>query len=130
VSPEMAWQPSTRFRLTGRYVYTSRLQTDNLENPANSTLNEWIGEVRVARASKQNLQAQMRWVGIRFEGEVNSPLGYELLEALRPGTNLTWQVNFQHKLASGLQVNFNYEGRNSEGARTVHIGRVQLTALF
>ena len=40
------------------------------------------------KPSKNSLNAQFRWVDIDFVGEENSPLGYELLEALKAGNEL------------------------------------------
>jgi uncharacterized protein (DUF2237 family) len=53
-----------------------------------------------------------------------------MLEALKPGDNYTWTVNWQEKLTSGLQLTFSYEGRKSELINAVHLGRMQLSALF
>jgi hypothetical protein len=54
-----------------------------------------------------------------------------MLQALTPGNNLTWTFNWLQKIGEGLQMNMVYEGRNSEGLdRLVHIGRMQVTALF
>jgi hypothetical protein len=53
-----------------------------------------------------------------------------MLEALRPGLNWTWSFNLQQKLANGLQIGINYEGRKSEMQRLIHVGRMQVSALF
>jgi len=65
-----------------------------------------------------------------FDGSSNSSVGYEMLEGLLPGNNLTWQLSFQHQLANGLQINLSYNGRAAEDAKTVHTGGVQLRAFF
>ncbi len=61
---------------------------------------------------------------------VNSPIGYEMLEALQPGNNFTWNVTWLEKLSNGLQLTFNYEGRKAGEGKVVHIGRMQVAALF
>ena len=57
-------------------------------------------------------------------------MGYELLNALKPGDNLTWSFNVQQKLMNGLQLNAIYEGRKSGDISVIHTGRMQVTALF
>jgi len=52
------------------------------------------------------------------------------LEALRAGQNITWDLNLQQKLFNGLQLSVVYEGRKSEETPAIHIGRIQVTALF
>jgi hypothetical protein len=53
-----------------------------------------------------------------------------LFEALQPGTNLVWNANWQERLANGLQLQFQYEGRKSEGTKAIHTGRMQVNLLF
>ncbi len=87
--------------------------------------------MRYAKAIKTTLTGNLRLIQIDYNGEVNSPVGYEMLQALTPGTNVTWSLNWLQKIGEGLQLNLVYEGRNSQGLdRIVHIGRMQVSALF
>lgn len=65
-----------------------------------------------------------------FIGNTNSPVAYQMLEGLQPGTNLTWLLGLQKRLTSFLDLNVNYLGRKSEEAKTIHTGNVQLRATF
>jgi hypothetical protein len=65
-----------------------------------------------------------------FTGNTNSPVAYQMLEGLQPGTNLTWLVGMQKRLTSFLDLNLNYSGRKSEDSKTIHTGNVQLRATF
>lgn len=130
LNPEFSWQPGQSFRLSFQYVYTSKENNLTAETGEEAIFNEGIMELRFNKAIQNSLNAQFRWVDIDFVGEENSPLGYELLEALRPGTNLTWSLNWQQKITSGLQLNVGYDGRKSGEQRVIHIGRVQISALF
>ena len=65
-----------------------------------------------------------------FKGETNSPVAYQMLEGLQPGTNMTWLLGVQKRLTSFLDVNLNYSGRKSEDSKTIHTGNVQLRATF
>jgi hypothetical protein len=39
----------------------------------------------------------IRYVNIDYDGDMNSYVGYEILNALRPGNNLTWSFNVQQR---------------------------------
>jgi len=128
--PELAYQPRTDFRITGSYLYAVKKNVVAEGLGENAVSNAVAFETRWAKVSKRTLTATARWTQIRFNGQINSPLGYELLEALQPGTNWNWSVNWQQRLANGLQLTVNYEGRQSGGQRVVHIGHMMVSALF
>ncbi len=65
-----------------------------------------------------------------FEGNSNSPVAYQMLEGLQAGTNYTWNLIFNQKLNSFLNLNLSYLGRKSENSKTIHTGSVQLRANF
>jgi hypothetical protein len=51
------------------------------------------------------VNARLRLANIAYAGETNTPTGYEMLEALRPGRNLNWSLVWQQRLSNGLQLN-------------------------
>ena len=130
VSPLISWQPRNNFRMGGGYTLANRkniLLTDLKEF---ADVNEFNFEMRLSKVNKSNLGMNFKLINIRFEGDEDSASGYELLQALRPGTNLTWLINWQQKIAGGLQLSVNYEGRKSPDRAVVHVGRMQVRALF
>ncbi len=65
-----------------------------------------------------------------FVGNENSAVAFQMLEGLQPGTNYTWNLSFQRKITSYLDVNLNYLGRKSETSKAIHTGTLQLRASF
>ncbi len=65
-----------------------------------------------------------------FQGNVNSPVAYQMLEGFQGGKNYTWNLLFNKKLNSFLNLQLNYLGRKSENSKTIHTGNVQLRAIF
>jgi hypothetical protein len=65
-----------------------------------------------------------------FSGNTNSPVAYQMLEGLQAGRNFTWNLLFNKKLNSFLNLNLNYFGRKSENVRAIHSGTIQLRADF
>ena len=131
IGPELAWQPSSVFRSTLLYQYLDKHNLANQEINEKSTIHQMGLDFRFAKAIKTTINANFKYTFIEYNGQPNSPAGYEMLQALTPGNNLTWTFNWLQKIGEGLQLNMVYEGRNSEGLdRLVHIGRMQVTALF
>ena len=124
---ELAWQPTTAFRLTTAYRFEQKQNTLSTEN---AQINEFRSELRYSKVGDRVFNVRFRYLNIDFEGENNTSVSYELLEALRAGQNITWDLNLQQKLFNGLQLSVVYEGRKSEETPAIHIGRIQVTALF
>ncbi|WP_255502048.1 hypothetical protein [Algoriphagus sp. AK58] len=131
IGPELAWQPSPFFRITGNYSFTGKENTQNIEYEERARTHQVGLDLRYAKAIKTTLMGNLKLIQIDYNGEINSPVGYEMLQALTPGTNVTWNLSWLQKIGTGLQLNLVYEGRNSEGLdRVVHVGRMQVSALF
>lgn len=65
-----------------------------------------------------------------FKGNAISAVGFQMLEGLQPGKNQTWRLLLQKNITQYLDININYQGRNSETSKTIHTGNVQLRAFF
>lgn len=65
-----------------------------------------------------------------YTGNVLSAVGFQMLEGLQPGKNQTWRLLLQKNLTQYLDLNINYQGRNSETSKTIHTGNIQLRAFF
>ncbi|MBQ0151861.1 MAG: hypothetical protein KBS61_03085, partial [Chryseobacterium sp.] len=70
---------------------------------------------------KTSIRANFSFINNDFSGNNFSIVGNQMLDGLKPGKNQVWSVFIQQAINSFLQLNFNYEGRNS-GERTIHIG--------
>lgn len=129
IGSELIWQPVNSFRvITG--AERRGKTADDAELPGNSEILEYKVEITWISAGKGNLNATFNWINIDFEGTQNTFLGYELLEALQPGSNQRWRVNWQQSLGKGLQLSLQYTGRKSSENRAVHTGTAQVTAFF
>ncbi len=79
---------------------------------------------------KISLNGEFNYIDNDFEGNAFSPVGYQILEGLQPGVNLTWRFLLQKKITKFLDVNLSYYGRKSETSKAVHTGSIQLRAYF
>ena len=78
---------------------------------------------------KTSIRGNFSFINNDFMGNAFSIVGNQMLDGLKPGKNQVWSIILQQALNSFLQLNVNYEGRNS-GERTIHIGSVQVRASF
>ncbi len=125
------WQPTNSFRITTDYTFSDNVNDRSLEIIKEaSVINEALVNFKYAKAANKNIDLSFRFTHIDFTGEENSAVGYELLKALQPGKNITWTLSWQQKLFNGLQMNLFYEGRKSGDLDIIHIGRMQVMAMF
>lgn len=127
LTPEWSFQPNTKVRYT---LMVSQSWKNNTLNTETVQLRKIGTEVRWNKNIGSNLNANIQYTSILFKGNPLSQVAYEMNEGLSNGNNLTWNVNWQQKLNEGLQLILNYDGRQSPNSPAVHIGRVQVTALF
>lgn len=78
---------------------------------------------------KTSIRGNFSFIQNNFTGNSFSIVGNQMLDGLKPGKNQVWSIILQQSLNSFLQLNVNYEGRNSS-ERTIHIGSVQVKANF
>jgi hypothetical protein len=79
---------------------------------------------------KGSLQGGVKMVKIEYDGSQNSALGFEMLEALKPGINYTWNVGYQRSVSKNLQISIQYNGRKSENSKMIHSGGMEVRAFF
>lgn len=79
--------------------------------------------------NKTSVRGNFSFINNNFTGNNFSIVGNQMLDGLKPGKNQVWSVFLQQSINSFIQLNVNYEGRNS-GERTIHIGSMQVKASF
>ncbi|MBM78897.1 MAG: hypothetical protein CL846_10485 [Crocinitomicaceae bacterium] len=129
INGKFSFQPNTLFRisLVGRYAE----KTNSLDYGGEKAfLHDFGIDFRKSKKNKGLFSGNIHIVNIKFNGESNSTIGFEMLEALQHGINTTWMLNFQRNLAKNLQLSLNYNGRKSQENNAIHNGGVQLRAFF
>lgn len=79
---------------------------------------------------KITLNGEVSFYQNKFDGNEFSSVGFQMLEGLQTGQNLTWRLLLQKNITQFLDINFNYQGRKSETSQAIHTGNVQLRAYF
>jgi hypothetical protein len=126
--PQLSYLFDNSNRLEVFYQYQSK------DNQINETAT--LGQQNIGlgwafnKAQNFAVNGEIKYVKNDFIGQAFSPVGFQMLEGLQPGTNFTWNLLFQKNITKFLDLNLSYSGRGSETARTVHNGSVQLKAYF
>ena len=143
VQPEISYQPTPSLRLTGTYQHMFKqntldapLPTVPVPTPAEThpgTFDDLGLEARLSQVSKRTVTAATHFTRVRFDVDptkLNSVVAIEILNALRPGSNFTWNLNVEQRLSNGLNITLAYEGRKAQNLNAVHTGRMQVAVLF
>ena len=127
--PQLTWQPASDFRSIFQYRYQTDQNTLE-QTPTGATQHDLSVDFTYSKAAKSALRSKISWVNIDFQGMANSPTGFAILNGLQPGTNWLWNLSLDRQIAKNLQLRFSYEGRKTGEAKAVHVGRVQVGAVF
>ena len=87
---------------------------------------------RYNRLNKSTIEASFAYASVRYRdrGLINQQLEYAMLEGLRNGNNLVWNLTFEQRLTGAVQLLISYDGRKTGNNGTVHTGRAELRAMF
>lgn len=112
-------------------VFYNLIKKDNTVNGEESLGQQKLGVAfAYANAEKISLNGEFTYIDNNFTGSSFTPVAYQMLEGLQPGTNFTWRALIQKRITKYLDANLTYNGRKSETSTTVHTGSVQLRAFF
>lgn len=128
-APKLNYQPNTAFRITASFKYTDK--NNNVEFGAQrATLQDYGMELKYNILQKGSLNVKANFIQINFNGTENTSLAFEMMDALQNGKNITWGLIYQRNLTNNLQLSLSYDGRKSEGSKTIHTGGAQVRAYF
>lgn len=129
LKPSFIYQPTTSFRITLDTRISSKINAD--DKGGETAYTSEIGTtLKYNRASKGSLNGAFNVIKIDYSGIQNSAVGFEMLEALKPGVNYTWNIGYQHSVSKTLQISIQYLGRKSEDNRVIHTGGMEVRAFF
>jgi len=126
---EISYQPNTKLRFSLDGVYSEKQNNPSLGGELAKIINSGA-ELRYNQPAKGSLTGAFNWILNSYSGDDNTNLAYEMLDALKIGTNFTWSAIYQRSIGTNLQLNLNYNGRKSPENKSIHTGGVQVRALF
>lgn len=128
LQPKLSYIFNENARFDVFYQYTSKENV--IRDKEQLFQNNYGVSFTYNNANKLALTGEVNLFKNEFTGDANTPVAYQILEGLQPGTNFTWSLLAQKKLTKFLDLNLNYFGRKTETSKTIHTGTVQLKAYF
>ena len=127
VEPRLLWQKSAEksIDLHGKYA-----ETKELSGASAGVIRELGTLMTLNVLDKSSFSLSLDYASIQYNGASNSPIGFEVLGGLSKGENMIWNMTWQQSVAKNLQLNISYQGRDSKTAKAVHVGSVQVRAVF
>ncbi len=129
IEPKIVYQSKSSSRISFSYFIEEAINNYQ-ESDDKYTNNKLSAEFRVGKVSKSLLNVKLSYAKIIFTGVSNSPLQFALLEGLSTGDNIIWNITYDKRLSKVLELSFNYDGRKTGNAKTIHVGRAQIRAIF
>jgi hypothetical protein len=127
--PQLTFIKGTSFRIVTGYKIDKR--KNKTQYGGESSLSNSINiESKYNILQNSSITGRFTFNNIDYEFPANTTVSYIMLDGLLPGKNFLWNLSFTKRLLNNLELNFLYDGRKSGVARTVHLGRVAITALF
>ena len=128
IQPKITFLHTQNKRFTAFYHYKNK--ANSLENFEALKQQKFGIEYYYISEKQDQITANINVFLNDFIGDTNTPVAYQMLEGLQAGKNYTWNLLFNKKLNSFLNLNLNYLGRKSENSKIIHTGSVQLRAVF
>jgi hypothetical protein len=128
--PRLNIQPGATYRLSFTYRHEQKVNIAAEGLQEKSVVRDAGMEYRYSSIKQGLLTAKFNYVFIDYNADANTAIAYEMLEALRVGSNVTWGVSLQRNLGSSLQLGVNYEGRKPAGINVIHTGSAEVRAFF
>jgi hypothetical protein len=126
---KLSYQPNTSMRIS--VVYKYNVKHNGIEVGGEyATLNDFGLEFKFNKLDKGSITGKADFISISYTGLENTPVAYEMLNALHIGYNYTWGISYQRNLTSNLQISINYDGRKSPTTKIINIGGAQIRAFF
>ncbi len=128
---KLSYQPNTAFRISVLYKHNKK-QNIMLEGFQKAELNDFGLEFKFNQLEKGSLTGKADFINITYNDaqNQNTPVAYEMLNALKTGYNYTWELSYQRNLSNNIQISINYSGRKTPDSKIVNIGGAQVRAFF
>ncbi len=105
-------------------------KTNRLTNLEQARQNTFSAKLNLNQSTSSPFQLGFSYSQIDYKGDINTPVAFALLESLQPGRNFMWNLDWNRQVSKNIQLNLGYEGRKNGDLKMVHIGRMQLRAVF
>ncbi len=129
LEPSITAMFNSRLRVTVSYNNESRTNNPQL-GTEKARINAGVVDLRWSMKKTGVLQTKLTYADIRYNGEANTSIAYNMLDALARGSNLLWNIGWNARIAKGIELSLEYEGRKPGDNPIIHTGRMSVRALL
>lgn len=129
VEPSLVTMFSTRLRLTLSYNNETRSNKPEM-GPEKASIRTANMDLRWSMPTSGVVQARFTYANIHYNGEANTSVAFSMLDALSKGQNFLWGLGWDSRIAKGIELSLEYEGRKPGANRMIHTGRMSIRALL
>jgi hypothetical protein len=127
VELQLSWQFGPEFNLRSQTGFSESNNSSGAESLESLRQNL---NLQYSLSGRSNLNCSLEYRSNDFSGNPLSPVGYEMLQGLAGGDNVLWNITWERQLFEFVQLNLRYDGRKTMGNPSIHVGSMQLKALF
>jgi hypothetical protein len=127
--PKVSYQFQQTWRVSIDYNYQQSYNLPELGGEQSEV--QQVGlEMRYSFIKIGVITAKYSFFDVQFDGHLNTPLAYDMLQGLSKGNNQLFNLQIQQRIGQNLQINMSYEGRKSGEIPFIHSGKMEARYLF
>jgi hypothetical protein len=129
------WQSTQTISFMPSYLYKIILgaETGNKKNRVGTEIVKQLGAFLEARFSLKNggyVNSKLQYNNLNYTGQLNTTISFVMLDALQPGNNLVWNVEYNKRLKNNLELQISYNGRKAGSTKLINQANMGITAAF
>ncbi len=127
-NPTLSIRPNNNTRININY---SQSEKEHLQETSLPYFDQSLGlELSYRSAKSFSLQSMLSYTEVSYDGDLSSPVSFELLSGLRPGQNFIWTLDYKKRMITNVDLILRYEGRKTGQSNIIHTARAQIKATF
>ena len=127
--PALIWMHRSVLRISSSLKLEQRQNSSQLGGEQAKIQGASV-EARYSKSATGIIQLRCTFSNIQYIGTISAPVAYTMLDALKPGNNLLWYINWQRRLGKGIELFLEYEGRKAGNDAVINTGRMSLRAML
>ena len=129
---ELSYLFKSQIRIAASYYYGFKSNKEPEYGGQFAVIHTVALDFKYNRHNKTTVGAKLTYSSIGFSDPAyqNNQAQYAMLEGLENGNNLLWNVGFEQRLSTAIQVILTYDGRKTGGDKVVNTARAEIRAIF
>ena len=117
-------------KLGAKLVYSFWNKKNRIGEKEKALLHDINLTGKILNVNKFNFNISFSYVNIDFTGKKDTPVELAMLDGLKSGNNFLWNIRINKRMKNNLDLILQYDGRKTEGNRTIHTAKMQARATF